>query len=41
MLLAAEIYLRTRGVRAVFCAKLHHTHRCRCIFCEYHGGSEA
>lgn len=40
MLLAAETYVRTRGIRAVFCAKLHHEHRTRCIFCEYHADSQ-
>ncbi|WP_036536801.1 MIP/aquaporin family protein [Neosynechococcus sphagnicola] len=36
MLLAAEVYVRFKGLRAVACAKLnHHTHT-RCIFrCEY------
>jgi aquaporin Z len=38
MLLAAEVYVRTRGARRVFCAKLHHQNKKRCIFCEYHGG---
>ena len=37
MLLAAEIYLRLRGPRAVFCAKLHHDNPERCIFCEWRG----
>ena len=36
MLLAAELYLRTRGKSAVFCAKLHHDNDQRCIFrCNY------
>jgi len=35
MLLAAEVYLRTRGPGAVFCAKLHHQNSEPCIFCEY------
>jgi len=36
MLLAAEIYVRLRGARAVICAKLHHRNRMRCIFsCGY------
>jgi aquaporin Z len=36
MLLAAECYLRTQGAHRVFCAKLHHHHRSRCIFrCRY------
>jgi hypothetical protein len=34
MLAAAEVYLRQRGREAVFCAKLHHQNRKRCIFCE-------
>ena len=34
MLLAAELYLRQRGPRAVFCAKLHHQNDRPCIFCE-------
>ena len=34
MLAAAELYLRQRGREAVFCAKLHHQNRKRCIFCE-------
>jgi len=32
MLLAAEIYVRTKSARAVHCAKLHHHNRARCIF---------
>ena len=37
MLLAAEVYVRARGVRAVHCAKLHHQNSQRCIFrCDYH-----
>lgn len=32
MLIAAEIYLRTRGIRQVFCAKYHHQNSERCIF---------
>ena len=36
MLLAAELYVRTRGKSAVFCAKLHHDDHQRCIFrCNY------
>lgn len=35
MLLAAELYLRRWGSAGVFCAKLHHHNRQRCIFCEY------
>ena len=32
MLLAAEVYTRIRGRRAVTCAKLHHRNNQRCIF---------
>jgi len=32
MLLAAEVYKRVKGVRAVACAKLHHHNNKRCIF---------
>ncbi|MEW6321693.1 MAG: aquaporin [Acidobacteriota bacterium] len=42
MLLAAETYVRTRGLSRVFCAKLHHHSAHRCIFrCRFHeiGGS--
>jgi aquaporin Z len=36
MLLAAELYVRLRGARAVICAKLHHQNNQRCIFrCGY------
>jgi len=36
MLLAAEVYVRTRGLRAVHCAKLHHANHQPCIFrCDY------
>lgn len=36
MLLAAELYTRIRGRRAVMCAKLHHRNNQRCIFkCGY------
>jgi aquaporin Z len=36
MLLAAELYVRTRGPRAVLCAKYHHENNKRCIFlCNY------
>jgi aquaporin Z len=31
MLAAAEVYLKTRGAKRVFCAKLHHNNK-RCIF---------
>jgi aquaporin Z len=38
MLLASELYIRTRGVGAVLCAKLHHQNNKRCIFkCGYAG----
>lgn len=33
MLLAAHVYLRLRGPRRIFCAKLDHDDRYRCIFC--------
>jgi aquaporin Z len=37
MLLAAEVYVRARGLRAVHGAKLHHANRQPCIFrCGYH-----
>ena len=32
MLLAAEVYTRAMGIQAVYCAKLHHHNRKRCIF---------
>lgn len=32
MLLAAEAFVRLRGARAVYCAKLHHRNGRRCIF---------
>jgi aquaporin Z len=36
MLLAAELYVHLRGIRAVRCAKLHHQNDKRCIFrCGY------
>lgn len=36
MLLAAEMYLRIKGARAVLCAKLYHDNERRCIFrCGY------
>lgn len=36
MLLAAEVYLRFKGVHAVLCCKLHHENNKRCIFnCRY------
>jgi aquaporin Z len=34
MLLAADCYLRLRGQARLFCAKLDHDPRFRCIFCE-------
>jgi len=30
---AAEVYVRTRGIQSVICAKLHHENSKRCIFC--------
>lgn len=33
MLLAAQLFLWTRGPKAISCAKLHHQNRKRCIFC--------
>ncbi len=36
MLLAAEVYVRLKGVRGVYCAKFHHDNSQRCIFrCRY------
>lgn len=36
MLAAAEIYVRKRGIRQVYCAKLHHNNDKKCIFhCRY------
>ena len=35
MLVAAEIYLWTKGKDAIHCAKLHHTLDVRCIFCGF------
>lgn len=36
MLLAAELYVRIKGIGAVICAKLHHHNATRCIFhCGY------
>lgn len=32
MFLAAELYLRVNGARAILCAKLHHRNHKRCIF---------
>ncbi|HXE90904.1 MAG TPA: aquaporin [Terriglobales bacterium] len=32
MLLAAEVYIRWKGARAVLCAKYHHHNTARCIF---------
>jgi aquaporin Z len=38
MLLAAELYVRRRGLTRVLCAKLHHENSERCIFrCNYPG----
>jgi aquaporin Z len=33
MLLAAEVYLRTKGAKGIQCAKLHHQNDKRCIHC--------
>ncbi len=42
MLLAAEAYVRSRGLAAVFCAKLRHDNGERCIFrCRYAAMREA
>lgn len=41
MMLAAELYLRRHGRDSVFCAKLHHLNRKRCIFCEFQGRGNA
>jgi len=42
MLLAAEVYLRLRGAKAVICAKLHHHNGQRCIFrCGYAMGANS
>jgi len=36
MLIAAELYLRARSARTVYCAKFHHHNNARCIFrCRY------
>ncbi|MBW4614450.1 MAG: aquaporin [Desmonostoc vinosum HA7617-LM4] len=41
MLLAAEVYVRLKGQRAVRCAKLHHHNNKRCIFrCGYRQNGE-
>ena len=41
MLTAAEVYVRTRGSRAVICAKLNHSGTARCIFrCGYMSTSQ-
>jgi aquaporin Z len=41
MLAAALVYARTRGLGAVYCAKLHHPGGARCIFnCRYDGIAE-
>jgi aquaporin Z len=33
MLSAAEVYVKTKGMARVACAKLHHQNYTRCIFC--------
>jgi len=36
MFVASELFVKTRGLKAVLCAKLHHHNRARCIFnCGY------
>ncbi len=36
MLIAAELYVRLKGIHHVYCAKLHHNNEQRCIFnCRY------
>lgn len=40
MLAAAEVYVRTRGVQNVMCAKLHHENAKRCIFCGKPAGEQ-
>lgn len=36
MLAASEAFVRTRGIKAVLCAKLHHHNQARCIFnCDF------
>lgn len=38
MLMAAELYVRTKSLKSVYCAKLHHRNDQRCIFrCNYLG----
>jgi len=41
MLLAAELYVRRQGLARVFCAKLHHDSRSRCIFDCHFGDMQA
>ena len=42
MLLAAEVYLATRGASAILCCKLHHDNDSPCIFpCRYHAATPA
>ena len=41
MLAASELFVRTRGLKAVLCAKLHHNNRARCIFNCGYGDTEA
>ncbi len=37
MLAAAEVYVRVKSLKEVYCAKLHHQNSARCIFrCRYH-----
>jgi aquaporin Z len=42
MALAAEVFVRRRGLRAVLCAKLNHAGSSRCIFhCRFGGSTDA
>jgi len=42
MVLASELYLRTRGAQRVYCAKYHHDNDKRCIFhCNYSAISQS
>lgn len=42
MMLASELYLRTRGAQRVYCAKFHHENDKRCIFrCNYSAISQS
>jgi aquaporin Z len=42
MLVAAEVYLRRKGIHGIICAKLHHQNDKRCIFhCGYSGSMQS